>query len=178
MNKLKRLENLNKTLKPPQEISGLFLPDDSKKQFDFMFVAEMPSKNKPKNWDGVSNYNFNVTKRDKFLQKIMRYNHVDGSYVTDIVKEINIPRKPKPDEIKERLPHLLKEIKIIQPKAIIVLGKRTYVSFRRFVEPLIPKEVLVDYVFHYSQQGAKTNTEVEQRFSEVINKMKSNLKLI
>lgn len=173
--KLNKLEELNKSLKPPRELSGVFLPIGSQRQFDFMFVAEMPSMKEPKNWDGESSYNFGeFDARCRFLWLLMNKYGVAGSYVTDIVKKRDTPRRPTKDEIKQWLPLLLKEIEIIQPKAIIVLGKRTYdASFKPFVEPLISKQVKVDYVFHYSQQGAKTNAEVEQRFSEVINKMRN-----
>lgn len=171
--KLNKLEELNKSLKPPRELSGAFLPMGLQKQFDFMFIAEMPSMKKPKDISGLGG-NFNVSAPDKLLQKMMIQCGVAGSYVTDIVKRGDVARKLKKSEIQEWLPFLLKEIEIIQPKAIIVLGKRTYeASFKPFVEPLIPKGIRVDYVFHYSQQGAKTNTEVEQRFSEVVNRMRN-----
>lgn len=139
-----------------------------------MFVAEMPSMNVPKDWDGKSNYNFGkFDARCRFFQKMMIEQGVAGSYVTDIVKERGKPRKPTKTEIQKWLPFLLKEIEIIQPKVIIILGKRTYeASFKLFVKPSIFKEIKVDYVFHYSQQGAKTNVEVEQRFAEVVRKYK------
>jgi len=171
--RLEKLDILNSKLKPPKELGGVFLPIESKKQFDFMFVAEMPSKNVPKDWDGKSNYNFNVTKRDKFLQKMMVRHNVDGSYITDIVKKVNPPRKPKKDEAQKWLNFLLEEIKIVQPKNIVVLGERTYrESFKPFVHPFIPENTTVDWVYHYSQQGAKTDVEVEQKFTEVINKLR------
>ncbi len=173
MNKLNKLENLNKTLKSPIELSGVFLPRSLKSQFDFVFIAEMPSMSEPKNWDGESNYNFDTTTRDKFLQDMMIKYGVAGSYVTDIVKTRNIPRRPTEKEIQKWLPFLLKEIEIVEPKAIIVLGKRTYeASFRSFVEPLIPKEISVNYVFHYSNQVPRN--KFERRFKKVINKMKSS----
>ncbi len=169
--KLSKLKNLNKTLKPPRELSGVFLPKDSSKQFDIMFVAEMPSMKKPKDLSNLGG-NFNVSAPDRFFQKMMIDCGVAGSYVTDIVKRGDVARKPTKAEIQEWLPFLLEEIKIIQPRAIIVLGKRTYeASFKPFVEPLISKDIRVAYVFHYSQQGAKTNAEVEQKFSEVIRKL-------
>lgn len=172
-NKLNKLENLNKVLKSSRELSGVFLPSNLRKQFDFMFVAEMPSENKPKNWDGKSNYNFNVTKRDEFFQKMIKDNGLGGSYATDIVKEINTPRKPSQEEIEKHQHFLLKEIEIIKPKNIIVVGKRTYEgSFKRFIGPFISKDIKVDWIYHYSQQGAKTKTEIEQKFREVVNKMK------
>lgn len=172
--RLGKLNDLNKNLKPPKELSGAFLPKESPKQFAFMFIAEMPSMNVPKDISDLGG-NFNVSAPDKFLQRMMITYRVAGSYVTDIVKKGDVPGRPTKEEIQQWLPFLLKEIEIIQPKAIIVLGKRTYEgSFRKYIEPRIPKGIKVDWVFHYSQQGSKTNAEVEQRFSEVINKMRNN----
>ena len=171
--KLNKLKQLNKTLNPLQELGGVFLPNDSPEQFNFMFVAEMPSMNEPKDWDGKSNYNFNVTARDKFFQQMMVKYGVAGSYATDIVKKRDVPRRPTKEEIKTWLPFLLKEVEIIQPKAIIVLGKRTYeVSFKPFVEPQISKEIRIDYVFHYSSQVPRNR--FERRFSDVISRMKKS----
>ncbi len=177
-NKLEQLRALNKTLKTPKELGGMFLPEGFKEQFDFMFVAEMPSMNEPKNKFGKKeNFNFGVTAKDKFFQEMMIKYGTAGSYVTDIVKERDIPRRPTREEIKKWLPFLLQEIDIVNPKVIIVIGKRTYDdSFKPFIEPLIPKEIKTDYVFHYSQQGAKTNAEVDQRFGEVINRFRASVK--
>jgi len=47
------------------------------------------------------------------------------------------------------------------------------VSFKPFVEPLINGNIKVDWVFHYRQQGAETNFEAEQRFSEVVLRKKN-----
>jgi len=173
-NKLSELEKLSKTLKPPQELGGTFLPKGLPEQFDFIFIGEMPSMNEPKR-NNNDNFNFGITARDRFFQEMMTKYGVAGSYVTDIVKARDIPRRPTEREIQRWLPFLLKEIEIIQPKAVIVLGKRTYdASFKPFVKPSIPKDIKVDYVFHYSQQGAKTNAEVEQRFKEVISRIRNS----
>ena len=172
-NKLNQLKNLIKTLKAPKELGGVFLPMGYKEQFDFMFVAEMPSMNEPKN-DLLKNENFNfgVTARDRFFQEmIIKYN-VAGSYVTDIVKERDIHRKPTKEEIKKWLPFLLKEVEIIQPRAIIVLGRRTYeASFKPFIKPMISKNIFVDYVFHYSSQVPRN--KFEYRFDKVISKVRN-----
>lgn len=172
--KINKLTELNKSLNPPKELGGMFLPKDSSEQYDFMFVAEMPSMNEPnkKSSGGSGNFNFGVTARDRFFQEMMTKYGVAGSYVTDIVKARDLPRKPSKEEIQKWLPFLLKEIEIIQPKAIIVLGKRTYEeSFKLFVEPEIPKEIKVDYVFHYSSQVPKN--KFERKFKEVVNWLKS-----
>ena len=171
-NKLRQLEKLNKLLKP---LGGVFLPKDSPKQFDFIFIAEMPSMNEPKEKvKDIESFNFNITASDQFLQNLMIKYNVAGSYVTDIVKKRNEPRRPTKEEIKQWLPFLIKEIKIVQPKYIVVLGKTNYESnFKRFVKPSVSENIKIDWVYHYSQQGSKTNAEVEQKFSEVINKMKN-----
>lgn len=172
--KINKLTELNKSLNPPKELSGVFLPRGLPEQFDFMFIAEMPSMKNPKDISELGG-NFNVSAPDRFLQKMMIKYGVAGSYVTDIVKRGGVARKPTKAEIQEWLLFLLKEIEIIQPEVIIVLGERTYrMSFKPFVKPSIPKDIKVDYVFHYSQQGAKTNAEVEQRFSEVISRIRNS----
>ena len=166
--RLTRLEALNKTLNPPNDLSGVFLPVGSPKRFDMMFLAEMPSMNVPEDWvEGQPIPNFAETARDMFLQEMMRKYKVDGSYVTDIVKTRDEPRKPTRTEIKSWLPFLLKEIEIIQPQTLVVLGKRTYEgSFRPFVAQHIPNNVKVDWVFHYSNQV--TRKKFEDRFREVV----------
>lgn len=177
MNRKKLLNNLtdlNGKLKLPKQLSGVFLPKNSIKQFDFIFVAEMPSMNVPKNWDGKTNYNFDITSRDNFLQIMMENYKVDGSYVTDIVKERKKPGKPSPKEIKKWSDFLIQEIKIIKPKAIVILGKRTYeASFKPFIEPQISKEIKVDYVFHYCSQVSRK--KFENRFKEVLSRIKNKL---
>jgi uracil-DNA glycosylase family 4 len=177
--KQEQLRNLNKTLKSyPVEQGGIFFPEDHEEQFGFMFVAEMPSMNERCENPENKNFNFGVTAKDNFFKEIMIKHEVAGSYVTDIVKERNIPRRPTKEEIKKWLPFLLQEIEIIKPKAIIVIGEITYnKSFKPFVEPLIPKDIFVEWVFHYSQRGAKTNIEVDQKFGEVINRVRDIYKI-
>lgn len=162
---------LNKPLKPH---GGVFLPENFPKQFEFMLIAEMPSMNKPKDkTTNASSFNFDVTASDRFLQELMTKYGIAGSYVTDIVKTSDLPRRPTQKEVEQWLPHLLKEIEVIQPKYIVVLGKINYEhNFKRFVGPFISKGIKVDWVYHYSQQGSKTNAEVEQKFAEIINSMR------
>lgn len=171
-NKLNELESLNKTLKPPRELSGIFLPSGYEKRFDIVFVAEMPSMSEPKDILAMGG-NFNVSVRDRFFQEMMIKYGVAGSYVTDVVKEGDVPRQPTPAEIQKWLPFLLQEIDIVRPKAIIVLGRRTYVaSFKPFVEPAIAdKNIKIDWVFHYSNQVPRD--KFERRFSKVISKMRN-----
>ena len=171
--KIQKLKELKKKLICPHELGGEFVPEGCPEQFEFMFVAEMPSMSEPKNatadWHNYSA----AAHRGEFLKEMMTKCGVAGSYITDIVKGRDIPRRPTKTEIEQWLQFLLKEVEIIQPKAIIVFGKRTYDgSFKPYVEPHIPKHIKVDWVWHYSQQGAKSNAEVEQKFDEVINRLR------
>jgi uracil-DNA glycosylase family 4 len=134
-----------------------------------MFIAEMPSMRGLKNdKELLVNDNF---KGDKLLNETMAKYGVGGSYVTDIVKERGIPGRPTYEQIKEWLPFLLKEIDIIKPKYIVVLGKGNYFgNFKTWVEPRIDKSIKVDWVFHYSTRVPRL--KFEQRFREVINRLK------
>lgn len=167
-NRATQIENLNKSLKPPKELGGNFIPDGFKKQFDFMFVAEMPSMREPKSIQELHvNYNF---KGDKRLNEIMAECGVGASYVTDIVKERGVPGRPTEKQIRKWLPFLLKEIDILKPKYIVVIGKNNYFyNFKLWVEPQIDKKIKADWIFHYSTQVPKKKFEV--RFNKVISKL-------
>jgi len=167
-NKATQIENLNKSLKPPKELGGNFIPDGFKPRFDFIFIAEMPSMREPKSMQELhTNYNF---KGDKRLNEIIVKYGVGGSYVTDIVKERGVPGRPTEKQIRKWLPHLLKEIDIIKPKCIIVLGKGNYFrNFKSWIEPQIDKNIRTDWVFHYSTQVPKK--KFEARFNEVISEL-------
>lgn len=170
MIKIKEIEKLNKKLKPiPEDLPGRFLPEGHPEKFDFMFLAPRPSMNVPVGWNGNKNYNFDVTAKDKFFQKILIECGVAGSYVTDIVKKRAKPgEKITSSEIDDYLPFLLEEIDIIDPKFIILIGSTAEKIFDKEIAYDIPKHIKVATVWHYSQQGSKTNEEIMLRFQEVI----------
>jgi uracil-DNA glycosylase family 4 len=169
---------LTRQLRPPEELGGVFLPRDASPQFDLMFLAEMPSRREPKeNGRKLVNFNFDasVGARDRFLRDMMLKYGVGGSYVTDIVKRRAVPRRQTRAEILTWLPFLLEEIAIIRPKALVVLGKRTYEqSYLPHVASRIKDDIPVDYVFHYSNQVPRE--KFEQRFALVIHKLRQMLR--
>ena len=165
--KLARLRRLNEHLNPPEQLGGVFLPKGSKERFDFMFVAEMPAMKAHEDIQSERNFNFSVTARDRFLQDMIAKYGAAGSYVTDIVKSRAEPGLPARGEIIRWLPHLLEEIRIIEPKAIVVLGRRTFEkSFKPYVQSHVPRDIKVCWVFHYSSQVSRQKFEV--KFSEVM----------
>lgn len=176
-----KIEKLNKLLKPPKELGGNFIPAGFKKQFDFMFIAEMPSMREPKNVQDLhTNYNF---LGDKLLTEKIAKCGLGGSYVTDMVKERGVPGRPTEEQIRKWLPFLFREIGIIKPKYIVVLGKGNYFrNFGLWIEPQIDKSIKADWVFHYAmreprkKEKFKTKKEkFEMRFSEVISKFRNSV---
>jgi hypothetical protein len=155
-NQIAEIDKLNQLLKEGEELGGVFLPKGFKKRSDIMMVAEMPSMNEPSEKDKNRNYNFDVTARDKFFQEMLVKTGLGGVYVTDIVKRRNYARKPTSDEVISWRPFLLKEISILRPKMIIVIGQRTYLrSFQPFIAPMLPKNIPYNYIFHYGMRVNK-----------------------
>lgn len=159
------LNELNRTLSPPEELRGEFLPLDAKKRFDVLLLAEMPSMNEPKGSIPIA-HNFGVTKRDRFFQDMLVKYGLYGVYVTDIVKRRDYPRRPTEDEISHWLPFLKKEIGVLNPSTVIVIGKRTYDSFLRYVVSHLANHFRHDFIFHYSSQVPRG--KFESRLKEVV----------
>jgi uracil-DNA glycosylase family 4 len=172
------IRKLNRTLKFPKESGGNFLPPDAAPRFDLMFVSEMPSMRDLSDVEpGKENINFLHTGRDLFLQEMIVKYGAAGSYVTDVVKTRSLPRRPTKAEVLKWLPFLLREVAIIQPRGLIVLGKRTYEhAFLPYVTPRLPSSIRVDYVFHYSSQVPKP--KFEERFGSVVTSMLAQSKRI
>jgi len=163
--KIDALSALNEQLSPPEELCGLFLPIDAEQRDDVLLLAEMPSMNEPKG-PSHSRYNFGVTARDQFFQDMLVKYGLSGVYVTDIVKRRDIPRRPSEEEVEQWLPFLKKELSILYPSMIIVIGKRTYDSFLRFVSEHLDEHFRHDFIFHYSSQVPRP--KFETRLREVV----------
>lgn len=164
--KFESLSMLNGQLSPPDELGGLFLPPGTKqRRDDILLLAEMPSMNEP-NISVNSPYNFGVTARDLFFQEMLVRHGLAGVYVTDIVKRRDVPRRPTEQEIVTWLPFLKKELAILKPDMILVIGKRTYDSFLRHVVGSIGNHFRHDYIFHYCSQVPRG--KFESRLKEIV----------
>lgn len=89
-------------------------------QADIMFIGEAPGKQ-----EAMSGEPF-VGAAGKFLDKLLESIGLDRQkvYITNIVKDRPPEnRDPEPEEIKLYSPFLRKQIKIIQPKVIVTLGR-------------------------------------------------------
>ena len=164
--KVDAILKLNEQLSQPKELCGVFLPSGAEQRDDLLLLAEMPSMNEPKgSFNGP--FNFNVTKRDRFFQDMLVKSGLSGVYVTDIVKRRDFPRRPSKSEVEQWLPFLKKEISILCPKMVIVIGKTTYYnSFLRHVAAHIDDNILHDFIFHYTSRVPRE--KFETRLSEVV----------
>ncbi len=93
---------------------------------DIMFIGEAPGKNEDE--QGIPF----VGAAGKFLNEMLAAAERERQdiYITNIVK-YRPPnnRDPTPEEKREFWPYLLKQIEIINPKAIITLGRHSGASF-------------------------------------------------
>lgn len=93
---------------------------------DLLFIGEAPGKQ-----EDIQGLPF-VGASGKFLAEMLQSIHLQRSqvYITNIVK-YRPPgnRDPLPEEKKEFLPYLLRQIEVIQPKLIITLGRHSGMQF-------------------------------------------------
>ncbi len=93
---------------------------------DVIFVGEAPGKN-----EDLRGLPF-VGAAGKFLDEMLTSINIDRGkiYITNIIK-YRPPnnRDPKPSEKKAFWPYLLKQIQVIQPKAIVTLGRHSGEAF-------------------------------------------------
>ena len=99
---------------------------DGNPNADIVFIGEAPGKNEDE--QGLPF----VGAAGKFLNEMLAAAGMDRSdvYITNIVK-YRPPdnRDPKPEEKKEFWPYLAKQLEIIDPKAIVTLGRHSMEFF-------------------------------------------------
>jgi hypothetical protein len=168
----KLIEDINVKVKRKGGLPGSFLPKAVAPRHDVMFLAEMPTNKVSVNND--EHENFNATARDRFFVDSLKTYGVVGSYVTDIAKKRNSPRRPSDKEIVEWREILLEEIIAIDPKLIIIIGKRNYYeNYMPFIKQYIKKGIADDWIFHYCSQVPRN--KFTRRFVEVFEKHKKML---
>jgi len=93
---------------------------------DLLFIGEAPGKKEDE--QGMPF----VGASGKFLAEMLKSIHLTRSqvYITNIVKyRPPANRDPSPDEKKEFLPYLIRQIRIIKPKLIVTLGRHSGMQF-------------------------------------------------
>jgi len=121
--KLKELQRVNEKVKTLAEKEnkhfyyGRFVPSTK-----YVFVGEMPTD--PTEWDPIDN--FNLSHSDKKFFDLLNKNGFSGSYITDIVKKTEKPRRPTDSELLVWLPLLAEELGYIKPDVVIAISKDTF----------------------------------------------------
>jgi DNA polymerase len=110
-----------------------------------------------------------VGRSGKFLNKVLAKNCIrrEEVFITNIVKHLSPEnRKPLPDEIAACAPYLEAQIKAVQPKIVVLLGKVAWQATR--VEG-------VTYIETYHPSAAMRFTKMRKRFLEDFNTLKKLL---
>lgn len=121
--KLKELQLVNEKVKTLAEKEnkhfyyGRFVPNTK-----YVFVGEMPTD--PDEWDPTDNFNLSLS--DGKFFSILNENGFGGSYITDVVKKTENPRRPTKEELKEWLPLLAEELGYIKPVVVVAIAWSTY----------------------------------------------------
>lgn len=143
--KLKELQLVNEKVKTLAEKEnkhfyyGRFVPNTK-----YVFVGEMPTN--PNDWDPTDN--FNLSPADKKFFDLLNENGFGGSYITDVVKKTESPRRPTKDELKVWLPLLAEELGYIRPHVVIAISKDTFNTLDKNRENLGIKNL--EYIWHPS----------------------------
>lgn len=159
------------------------VPGDGSPDADIMFIGEAPGKQ-----EDLEGKPF-VGAAGKFLAEMLEGIKLtrDDVYITNIVK-YRPPenRDPTPEEIKECLPFLVRQIKIIQPKLIVLLGRHAMnVFFPNFRisqvhgKPVRMKNQVYMPLFHpaaalYNGSMRETLIEDFNKIPQILEKINSN----
>ncbi|MFH1401388.1 MAG: uracil-DNA glycosylase [Parcubacteria group bacterium] len=131
MDKKKKLGKINLGIKnckkcPLRQVAVLAVPGEGPANSKIMFVGEAPGKE-----EDLSGRPF-VGRSGRFLTKLIEKAGLKRKevFITSVIKH-RPPgnRKPKKEEINLCLPFLINQIKIINPKLIVLLGQIAFSSF-------------------------------------------------
>jgi len=145
--KLKELQLVNEKVKTLAEKEGKpfyygrFIPNTK-----FMFVGEMPSCPDEDEWDPADG--FNLTNIDDKFLRIMNEVGFGGSYITDIVKKTERPRRPTESELSAWLPLLAEELGYIKPDVVVAINRHTQETLEKNKEKLGIKKL--EYIWQPS----------------------------
>ncbi len=110
-----------------------------------------------------------IGRAGKFLNKILAKNGFrrEEVFITNIVKHLSPEnRKPLPDEIEACAPYLEAQIKAVQPKIVVLMGKAAW---------LTPRVEGITYVETYHPSAAMRFTKMRKRFEDDFNRLKKLL---
>lgn len=110
-----------------------------------------------------------VGRAGKFLNKVLAKNGFNREelFITNLVKHKSPKnRKPLPDEIKACMPYLKKQIEVIKPKLVVLMGKVAWQA---------PRVKDVEYLETIHPSAAMRFTKMRKRFEEDFRILKNRL---
>ncbi len=108
----------------------------------------------------------------KFLNKILAENDIERKtlFITNIVKHLTPNnRKPLDDEINSCLPYLIEQVKMIQPKIVVLMGATALQS---------PRFQGVQCIETVHPSAAMRFTKMRKRFQEDFSRLKKRINLV
>lgn len=159
------LTNLNKQIKNCKKCklyknSKNAVPGEGPKNAKIILVGQCPGEEESKTGKPF------IGRAGKFLNSILEKNKFNRKklFITSIVKH-KTPnnRKPKSDEIRACLPYLLKQIQLIKPKIIVLMGE---------VAKKIPREKNIKYIEIPHPAAAMRFPKIRKKFEKDFKKIK------
>ncbi len=110
-----------------------------------------------------------VGRAGKFLNKVLAQNGLnrDEIFITNIVKHVTPQnRKPLPDEVEACVPYLTKQINLVKPKVVVLMGAIAWQN---------PRVEGAEYFETVHPSAAMRFTKMRKRFEEDFRQLKKQL---
>ena len=124
MNKTKELEAIASEIETckscKEEKTGVAVPGEGNPDADIVFIGEAPGKT-----EAATGRPF-VGRSGQLLRSLIReigFDDVKDVYITSPVKYLPLRGTPTPQDIAHGRIHLMKQLKIINPKIVVLLGR-------------------------------------------------------
>lgn len=137
MNKKAELEKIVKTIEHcevcKKDKSGLPVPGEGNSDADIVFLGEAPGKNEAKTGRPF------IGRSGQLLRKMIRESGLreEDVFITSPVKYLPDRGTPTKDDIKHGRIHLSKQLEIINPKIIVLLGATAVYAMLDRVIPIL-----------------------------------------
>ena len=76
------------------------------------------------------------------------------AHVTDVVKEVG-EGDPSPEEVKQNWPFFLEELRIVQPKVVVALGRWVFDTLEQRLDWLVPVRRFTHYAYRFRSHSKR-----------------------
>ena len=142
---------------------GTFVAGEGPLNAEIMLIGQNPGSEEAKRGRPF------VGKSEKYLDTVLRKNNVDRSklYITNVVKEMTPGnRRPTAQEIRYWMPYLLGEIRQVEPKIVVLMGKIAWKT---------PRLKAIEYIETYHPAAAMRFPRTREKFESDFEKLKNEV---